>query len=508
MSTETKEETYTLTQLNNRFKKWVDKNVGHHKFWVECEIAKANLNGVHWYLELVDSDAQEQTTAKARGNIWRSTAEQISHSLRAFGVKSDEIIKEGNRVRIQCSFQYNSIYGLSLVINGIDPSTTLGDIEKQKQQTLKRLTDEGLIDLQKQLYLSPLARRIALVGSPGTSGFEDFVKELTNNTIYSRFKFKAFPTTVQGDVAVNQIVAAIKAASEHDVDAIVLVRGGGSKMDLHVFNHYNVCSAIAYSRIPVITGVGHESDNCLVDTVAYEARKTPTAAAKRFYISIGTFSAALTDSMTKILGASKNTIHERNRELDHYKERLVQDVSRRISSERDFIGKHELQFNQTINVLVKSTKQLIDNYGKQITLLSSNRIKAADHSLKNTSDLLIQTVMNIISEEKQRLKGDAQRTTQGAFDSIGSGKKEQMTVRDLFLVRLKNHLSLIKNELNYEGQKLLAIDPTRLFSAGYTISTIDGQDLNKATGELINKLLITYSDNYHIESRITKTEKR
>ena len=110
MTTQTKEETYTLTQLNTRFKTWVDKNVGHRKFWVECEIAKANLNGVHWYLELVDSDAQEQTTAKARGNIWRSTTESIVNSLKSYGVRADEIVKEGNKVRIKCSFQLSLIH--------------------------------------------------------------------------------------------------------------------------------------------------------------------------------------------------------------------------------------------------------------------------------------------------------------------------------------------------------------------------------------------------------------
>ena len=161
-----------------------------------------------------------------------------------------------------------------------------------------------------------------------------------------------------------------------------------------------------------------------------------------------------------------------------------------------------------MNTLVKNTKQFLDTYGKQISLFSSNQIKTADQSLKNTSDVLIQIVMNIISEEKQGLKGDAQRTAQGAFDSIKSGKKEQVTFRDLFLVRLKNQLSILKNELDYESKKLQAVDPTRLFTAGYTISTIDGIDLNKAQGNLINKVLITYADNFQVESRITKTEKR
>ncbi len=161
-----------------------------------------------------------------------------------------------------------------------------------------------------------------------------------------------------------------------------------------------------------------------------------------------------------------------------------------------------------MNTLVKSTKQLLDTYGKQITLLSSNHIKTADQSLKNASDVLIQTVLSIIGYERQGLQGDTQRTAQGAFDSIKSGKKEQVTFRDLFLVRLKNQLSILKNELDYESKKLQAVDPTRLFTAGYTISTIDGKDLNKATGDLLNKLLITYADNYQVESRITKTEKR
>ena len=486
MTTKTAEETYTLTQLHQRFYRWVQKNISHQKFWVECEIVKVNMNGQHWYLELADTNEQQQTTAKAKGMIWSGSTGQIRRSFQTYGVRAEEIIKPGNRIKVKCSFQFHSIHGLSLVIDDMDPSTTLGDIAKQKQETLKRLDQEGLMDLQKGLYLSPLSTRIAIIGSEGSSGLDDFLKELTANQIYTGFKYKVFPTTVQGDQAVEQIAKAIGNAAKYDVDAIVIVRGGGSKMDLHVFNHYIICRAIAYSRVPVITGVGHESDNCLVDLVAHESQKTPTAAAKRFYISIGTFNAALSRYISKIQLQVQYSISEKKEELQYYNARLKSSAIQ----------------------LISNTETLQRNAAQHVFTSVNHLVKTAREQLSSQLDLYKREAFETIAKSNNSLSLNLMKVRERSLRVINEDKDGLIALNNITVVRTRYVFNGFKEELKFVGEKLNAVDPTRLFKTGYTMSTIDGQDINDLKGDIKGKQMVTYSDQLELKSTIISSKKR
>jgi exodeoxyribonuclease VII large subunit len=505
---EVEQRTYTLTQLNQSIENWVQNSFATRRFWISCQIAKINEKNGHRYLELVDSVNGIQTS-KARGVIWKSSYNDIEIDFEQHGLETQHVLKAGNELRMQVVINFHKLYGFSLVVNKIDSSAILGDIEKQKQETLNRLTKEGLLDLQKRLYLSPLSKRIALIGSPGTNGFEDFFKELTQNNIYVNFILKTFPVTVQGDSAIVDISKAIEEASEYDVDAIVIVRGGGSKMDLHIFNHYLICNTIANCKIPVIVGVGHENDNSLADQVAFKGEKTPTAAAKYFYIKIGVFSAQLSEVMKNIKLEILGILGSASDELRYYAYQVFSIVDEVLKSEKDVlltifsgyrlsaintINREKHYLNNVVNSIYKNTKEklynslnLLNGQLSKLQLKFVEVVKVEWSVITNVNTSIITSAKHIVSIDKPR---------------------EIEIFIELFETRLEYFLSSSKEKLAFIIKKIKLVDPTRLFKSGYTISTIDGKDVNKYKGEMMDKTLLTHSENKTIESRITKIKNK
>ena len=175
------------------------------------------------------------------------------------------------------------------------------------------------------------------------------MNEINTNNFYQKFKCKVFPT-VQGDNSVEEISSAINEAGMFNVEAIVVIRGGGSKMDLHVFNHYDIAKTIAYSPIPVISGVGHETDNCLIDIVSHTAVKIPTAAAEFLYSRNAVFRTNLEISMDKVLSISKNIISEAKIELQSNREELVHQVINIVKIESENLAKRVILESNNSNM--------------------------------------------------------------------------------------------------------------------------------------------------------------
>ena len=480
MSSEAK--TYTLTQLHISIENWVRKTFSVNSVWITCQIAKANEKNGHYYLELVDSKDGVRT-AQAKGMIWRTSFGAIQKQLASFDLNTSDVLKEGLEIKCLVTVNFHKVYGMSLVISQIDPSILLGDIEKQKAETRKRLEKEGLYPLQKELYFGPIIKRIALIGSPETSGFEDFMNELMNNDIFTNFKVKIFSVRVQSQGAVDEITNAIQEANLYDVDAIAIVRGGGSKMDLHIFNSYSICSASARSRIPIITGIGHESDNCLIDEVAHTSMKTPTAAAKLFYMNIGVFASSLSNTSKHIQLQVRELLSQSSGELQFYSGILYERVD-------EIIQVNDLALNRQARGLQYSFK----------TYLSDTR-EALNESLHQLQYVVFSSIQIELSQ-LDTLGNFLGRTIETYLQEIAT--KELRQVKDLLFIRAQFVLRLSQDYLEFCKQKLGLVDPNQLFEKGYTISTIDGKDINNIKGELIQKEMTTHSSGYSVLSTVKK----
>jgi exodeoxyribonuclease VII large subunit len=249
--------------------------------WVIGEISeiKQNVSG-HCYLELVEKDtSNDYPKAKARGTIWARTYRMIKPY---FETATGRRLQAGLKVLVQCTVNYHPVYGLSLNIVDIDPTFTLGDIELMRQQTINKLIAEGVMDMNKELELPLLPKNIAIISSPTAAGFEDFANQLTQNPYGYVFNIKLFTATMQGDKAEESIIMAMDRIYSDITswDVLVIIRGGGSQVDLGCFDSYNLANNIAQFPLPVVTGIGHEKDVTVTDMVAHTRQKTPTAVAE------------------------------------------------------------------------------------------------------------------------------------------------------------------------------------------------------------------------------------
>lgn len=267
----------TLSELQRLVKQTL-----HEQFalpvWVSAEIAEAKVNySGHCYLELVEKGGDNGVpTASARAVIWRSFYPRIAGYFEA---ETGQRLEAGIKILAKVTITYHELYGFSLQITEIDPAYTLGDMERQRQQTIAQLQQDGVWDMNREQSLPQVVQRIAVVSSANAAGYQDFCKELAKSPYaFSTTLFDAF---MQGDAAEDSIIAAFCAAADRmeDFDAVVLIRGGGSRSDLNCFNAYRLCSYVAQFPLPILTGIGHDKDTSVADMVAHTSLKTPTAAA-------------------------------------------------------------------------------------------------------------------------------------------------------------------------------------------------------------------------------------
>ncbi len=472
---------YTLTALGQALERHFMDQFAAKEFWVVAEITKINKKGAHFYLEIADSK-ENLTTAQFSAYIWSRNYQIIKEQL---GEETEVLLKPGNKVLFLLKIDFHKVYGLKLNILQLDPNYSYGEIEKRKKETIDRLTKEGLIDLQKNLYFSTLTKRIALIGSPNTSGFRDFKEVLFNNAVFRKFKLKQFSSSVQGDKAKDELIKALKKARNYDVEAIVIIRGGGSKMDLDIFNNYELCKEICLTKIPVLTGIGHETDRVVADMVAHQYFITPTAVAKHLYVQIGNFNYFLNKYFeqvkTKVLErlvSAKDEFSYQNKYLVHHTKELVREWKDTFQHQSFQISKHSQRFlhseREKLGEIRFSTHRAI-----QFQLMNwKNELEKTKNTLKqhsfNTLDFERISVLERI-ENKAKLYG------------IGKVDNERLQINSVY-------------------QMIELLSPFKILQSGYTISTVDNVDVLSLSFDLNGKEMVTLSANKLIRSKITNVE--
>lgn len=298
----------SLYELNNLVR-GIIADTFSQRFWIRAEMSdvRCNQNG-HCYLEFIEKDSNNKTIiAKARGSIWSN----VFRMLKAyFESETGQAFASGLKVLVQVSIEFHELYGYSLNVHDIDPSYTLGDQAKNRTLIIKQLEEEGVLDLNKELPLAKIANRIAVISSPTAAGYEDFCNQLTNNKDGFIFYNKLFPAIMQGDRTEQSIIAALDRIYENidKFDAVVIIRGGGATSDLSSFDSYLLAANCAQFPLPIITGIGHERDDTVLDVVAHTRAKTPTAVAE-FLIK------HIYESASELIDIQDSIIFETNKKL-------------------------------------------------------------------------------------------------------------------------------------------------------------------------------------------------
>lgn len=307
---------YTLSDLCSLIGDALDDSLAS-SYWVKAEISNLSEKGGHLYLELVDNQ-KSQIAAKMRATCWSGTQEM----LRAyFESETGQRLQPGMAVLVEAEVQYHPVYGLSLSIVGIDPSYTLGDIARQRQQTIAQLKADGLLDAQQLLPLPTLIRRIAVISSPNAAGYEDFKHQLEHSNY--PFQLQLFPAVMQGEAAEKSILAALDEITNHQYDAVAIIRGGGATTDLSCFDRYELCAVCAQFELPILTGIGHTRDISVLDLVAHEALKTPTAVAEWLIHRMDTQMNRIADLVVRLQRTGERQLLIRRHRIELLEQRLA-----------------------------------------------------------------------------------------------------------------------------------------------------------------------------------------
>ncbi|MEX1190495.1 MAG: exodeoxyribonuclease VII large subunit [Brumimicrobium sp.] len=473
---------FSLTQLNQSLENHFWDNFGTRYFWVTAEIISINEKSGHYYLELADSK-EGNTTARSFATIWASNYAVIKSQVGKNDLES--LLKPGNNVLFNIKIEYHAVYGLKLKIRDVDPTYSYGEIERKRQEVIRRLKKEGLFELQKSLKLPTIIKRIGLIGSPETSGFRDFKNELLNNHDFNNFKIKVFPVRVQGEFAANEIALAVEEAALYDIDAIVILRGGGSKMDLSIFDDYDLSAAICNVKVPVLTGIGHETDKVVADMVAHTFFITPTAVARHIHYAISSFREIMREFHDKAIQISQQLLSIERSEFTHVNNYLVH-------HSRALIHYWRSEFQQRTHDLSQKSQQLIYS--------SKDDLAKRGHELQSLFNNFVVSERNNINLQINALEF--------GIEKVVFAQKTHELPKYLEKITSQSQNILEQERINFNNQvELLSLlNPNKILKTGYTISTIDDVDALNFEGDLIGKELKTLTSKQLITSKITNSK--
>ena len=300
---------------------------------MRAEIASLSARG-HCYIELVEKAENNTLAAKVRATCWNNVYSLLSAY---FIQETGQALRVGMQVLVEVSVGFHPVYGLSLNIWNIDPTYTQGDLAKQRQATIRRLTEDGVMELQQSLEIPTLVRKVAVISAADAAGYGDFCDQLKNNRFGFRFELSLFAATMQGDHAPRSIIQALgKIASEEEKwDIVVIIRGGGATTDLGCFDDYELASHCAQFPLPILSGIGHTRDMSIVDMVTHTSVKTPTAAAEWLIERVAEQVERVNQLVVRLQRATQYAVVQENNKLQAYLQRMSYSAQRLIMQEQN-----------------------------------------------------------------------------------------------------------------------------------------------------------------------------
>ena len=376
----------TLYELNNLVRRVIDSQMTD-QYWVTAELSEARQSAGHCYMELIQKDEEQNTPiARASAKCWRSTWSRL---LPKFLDTAGTAPRQGMQVMLRVYPQFHEAYGFSWIVTDIDPTYTLGDMARRRQQIVSQLKEEGVFDLNRQLPLPLFCQRIAVISSQTAAGWGDFRRQLIGNAYRLRFRMELFPAVMQGESVEESVIQALNAVNERidDFDCVVIIRGGGAASDLSGFDSLLLAENIANFPLPVITGIGHERDETVADMVAHTKVKTPTAAA-----------ALLIDNLR---GVSDRLLNA---------ERQIRDcVARRLQTERQTIDRLRKIIPTLFQLATERQRKRLDRLSLTLSAAARTMIERQRNRLAMTAGRLPSAALRLADEKRHRLSILAQR---------------------------------------------------------------------------------------------------
>ena len=373
------EQHITLYELNHLVSKVIESEMPS-EYWVEAELSECRESRGHCYMELIQKDERTATPiAKASAKCWANKWMLIRPG---FERTTGQRLHAGMKVLLKVFAQFHEAYGFSWIVTDIDPTYTLGDMARKRQEIIRQLKEEGVFDLQKELQLPLFCQRIAVISSETAAGYGDFCNQLADNPYGFQFHTRLFPAIMQGEGVEQSIINALNRIYNGQFDCVVIIRGGGATSDMSGFDTLALAENVANFPLPIITGIGHDRDESILDMVSHIRVKTPTAAAALLIDHLKTILDAINESQTRLTHYAQqklSTLHSQLSTIAETLPRIFSTVKTRQEARLDALNSRLINHAQQRIINGKLSLVNIENH---LPLLLDRRLMAEQHRLQ------------------------------------------------------------------------------------------------------------------------------
>lgn len=453
---------FSLLEVTNSIKKTLEERY-KSAFWIKAEMNKLNhySKSGHCFPEIIEKK-DGKIIAEIKATLWRDDYQNINQNfLRIL----KEPLKDGIKILFLAKITFDPAFGLSLQIIDIDPQYTLGDLENEKRETSKKLQMEGIYDKNKMLQLSFLPQRIAIISVETSKGFGDFLDVIDKNSWNYKFFYLLFPSILQGDKAVSGIIAQLERIRKviHHFDAVAIIRGGGGDVGLSCYNNYELAKAITLFPIPIITGIGHVTNETVCEMIAHTNAITPTKLAEFLLQKFHNFSVPIQKAKEKIVDRSRRLLSEENTKLES-----------------------ELKLFRSITVSILNNNE--------------NRIKNANYAIQQQSQF-------IVKNNYEKLNVLQAKTRIATKFNLNQLKVAVIQLKEKLEIQPRLYLKNSELALENIEKNIQIMDPINVLKRGFSITYLNGKAIKDVSqleeGAAINTMLFSGT----IDSTITKINK-
>ena len=427
---------YTLTQVGQSIQSMIERTY-KYPYYIKAEMVKLNLYARtgHCYPELVEKDGQ-RVKAQMRAVIW---ADQYDRINQRFIQITGEPMKDGITILCLATIQYSPQYGLALHIQDIEPTFTLGEMARIRLETIARLKKEGVFDANKRTKMPLLPKRVAVISIETSKGYSDFTITLNGNAAGYRFETTLFPSLLQGEKAIGTMLEQLDRIEQRkdDFDCVAIIRGGGGDVGLGCYDNYELARRVATFPLPILSGIGHSTNETLTESVSYANKITPTEVA---YFLIGRFT----------------------------------DFDNKVIEYQNFIT------NQTLTIL-QEAKERTAQYESRLQIVGSRMLSRETSRLHELQNLLQLSGRKLLDTHRQLLNDAAITVRDFARDTVGSGQSQLELLQSKMRLYAKQHLENRRTELSHYSEKLELLAPANILRRGFSITRHNGKAVSNAT---------------------------
>lgn len=407
------------------------------RFWLWGEINSMSVRGGHCYIDLVEKATGADTiVGRIRCNIWQWNWQKIEEKFRQ---ATGRAIVAGITIQLLVQVEYHEVYSMSVSAWDVDPTYTLGAIQRRRLQIVESLRNRGLLQLNKQRTLPILLRRIAVISSDQAAGYTDFCHQLHNNSYGFAYTIHLYRSIMQGPQTEASMIAALNAVAQRatDYDAVVIIRGGGATSDLYAFDSKVIAEVCASMPLPVLTGIGHQRDESILDMVAHTSLKTPTAVAEF------------------ILGRTKSVADH----LDSLSNTLARNVKLHLANADAELKNLAVRIPAAIALYIKEQSYVIEKTAQQLSSVVTTRVTSEKSTIANISTRLTASALQPVATQRLYVNNMILSLPRAV---------------EVLIKNRKSHLQLLQTKVDF-------LDPRRLLQRGYSITTIDGKAVTDAS---------------------------